>query len=87
MPSYKSKTGYTCSCPDGNCDMSCRMYRLVSNKPSNADRIRAMSDKELADKFEEVQLNTIKTYSNDHILLAGELRKYWLDWLREEAET
>lgn len=53
---------------------------------TNADRIRAMTDEELADKFEEVQLNTVKAYSNDDKLLAGELRKYWLDWLRQGAE-
>lgn len=54
---------------------------------TNADRIRSMTDEELADKFEEVQLNTVKAYGNDDMLLAGELRKYWLDWLKEEAKT
>lgn len=61
----------------------------LSFKPpvkSNADRIRTMTDEELADKFEEVQLQTVKAYGNDHLLLKGELRKYWLDWLRQEAE-
>lgn len=54
---------------------------------TNADRIRAMSDEEPADKFEEVQLNTVKVYGNDDMLLAGELRKYWLDWLRKAAQN
>lgn len=60
----------------------CQYYRTKTN----ADRIRMMTDEELADKFEEVQLNTVKAYGNDDILLAGELRKYWLDWLKQECE-
>lgn len=59
---------------------------MCKPKPmTNADRIRTMTDEELADKFEEVQLQTVKAYGNDHLLLKGELRKYWLDWLRHEA--
>ena len=38
-----------CSCPDGTCDMNCGMYRIAAGKPSNADRIRAMTDEELAE--------------------------------------
>lgn len=53
--------------------------------PSNADRIRAMTDEDLAEKFEEIQLKTVKAYGNDDLLLKGELKKYWLDWLKEEA--
>lgn len=55
-------------------------------KPSNADKLRSMSDEELADKFEEIQLKTVKAYGNDDLLLKGELKKCWLDWLREEAK-
>lgn len=39
----------SCSCPDGTCDMNCRMYRIAVGKSSNADRIRAMTDEELAE--------------------------------------
>lgn len=52
---------------------------------THADLIRAMSDEELADKFEEIQLRTVKTYGNDDLLLKGELKKYWLDWLKREV--
>ena len=52
---------------------------------TNADRIRSMTDEELADKLEEIQLKTVKAYGNDDLLLKGELKKYWLDWLKEEA--
>lgn len=89
MPSYKSKTGYACSCPDGNCDMSCRMYRLVSNKPSNADKIRAMTDEELDKFLGEVQWD-VANYCGG----VTQKQKYpvpeqigaWLDWLGQEAE-
>ena len=59
---------------------------LIANPKTNADRIRSMSNEELAGKFEEVQLTTVKAYGYDDGLLAGELRKYWLDWLKQEAE-
>ena len=61
-----------------------RMY--VPPCPSNADRIRAMSDEELASKLELIQLEAVKAYGNDEQLLAGELYEYWLNWLRQEAE-
>ena len=47
MAHYEGKR-YGCSCPDGTCDMNCQMYRIAAGKPSNADRIRAMTDDELA---------------------------------------
>lgn len=56
-------------------------------RQTNADRIRSMTDEELADKFEEIQLQTVKAYGNDDLLLKGELKKYWLDWMKEEAEA
>lgn len=61
-------------------------YTHESWRKTNADRIRSMSDEELAGKFEEVQLEAVRAYGNDNLLLAGELQKYWLDWLRKEAE-
>lgn len=63
---------------------------LVQYEPpqpkTNADRLRSMSDEELADKFEEIQLKTVKAYGNDDLLLKGELKKYWLDWLKQDAK-
>ena len=53
---------------------------------ANADRIRAMSVEEMADKFEEIQLKTAKAYGNDDLLLKGELKKYWLVWLKQEIK-
>lgn len=64
--------------------------RCGNNEPkptTNADRIRSMTDEELANKFEEIQLQTVKAYGNDHLLLKGELKKYWLNWLKEEEKN
>lgn len=52
---------------------------------TNADRIRAMTDEELASKFEHIQLEAVKAYGNDELLLAGELYEYWLKWLKKEV--
>ena len=48
---------------------------LIANPKTNADRIRSMSDEELA-KF-----LTKKMYAR----IAGDWKK-WLDWLQQEAE-
>ena len=42
---------------------------------TNADRIRAMSDEELADWLEEVQCGMIEHWS-----------RWWLQWLKQPAE-
>lgn len=79
---------------DGECDLYaeggkytafCDLDNCKGRKMSNADRIRAMTGEELADKFEEIQLKTVKAYGNDDLLLKGELKKYWLDWLKQEC--
>ena len=54
---------------------------------TNGDKIRGMTDEELAGKFEEIQLKTVRAYGNDDLLLKDELKGYWLDWLRQEAQT
>ena len=56
--------------------------------PTNADRIRAMSDEELARYLDSMQslayqngvdVEPIRFYPNNYAA--------WLDWLRQEAET
>lgn len=74
---------YLSDSPDEELERDCKAFKCSTN----ADRIRAMTDEELADKFEEIQLQTVKAYGNDDLLLKGELKKYWLDWLRREAMT
>ena len=66
-------------------DESCLAWKDKDGLKTNANRIRFMTDEELADKFEEIQLKTAKAYGNDDLLLKGELKKYWLDWLSKEA--
>lgn len=67
---------------DDNCDMAV---------PSNADRIRAMSDEELADWVAErcTAPNCTGKCHKDYEAY-GELRTFchdcWLDWLKQEAE-
>ena len=56
----------------------------IRKPKTNADRIRSMTDEELAGKFEEIQLKTVRAYGNDDLLLKGELKGYWLDWLKEK---
>lgn len=58
---------------------------LFKQKPiTNADRIRAMSDEELAEWFGKIQYDTA-------YYCAGEYEQHypypadWLDWLRQEA--
>ena len=61
-------------------------YKPNPKPITHGDQIRALSDEELADKFEKIQLSGAKAYGNDTFLLEGELKKYWLDWLRQEAK-
>ena len=74
---------YVCNCPAEKCDRDCFSYRHMTHTESRADRIRSMTDEELANKFEEIQLQAV----NDHLLLKGELKKYWLNWLKREEKN
>lgn len=78
---------YVCSCPAEKCDRDCFSYRHMTHTESRADKLRTMSDEELAEKFEEIQLQAVKAYGNDHLLLKGELKKYWLNWLKGEEKN
>jgi len=65
---------YTCSCPAEKCDRDCFSYRYMTHTESRADRIRAMSDEELA---EWLSCNcTGDGYGNS--------AEDWLNWLKEE---
>ena len=90
MPHFEGKTGYRCSCPDGTCDMNCRMYRIVAGKPSNADRIRAMTDEELARYLAKVSRDAgvrcdgLGIWTKPQI--AGGEHISWLEWLKQEVD-
>ena len=65
MPSYSA----TCV----ECGLSRKNYKTMTN----ADKIRAMTDKELAGVFD--LLTRTKPETKDD-------KKLWLDWLKQEAE-
>ena len=54
---------------------------MLKQKPTNADRLRAMSDEELAEFLSKTQ----KIGGNTEEHRAG-FYYLWLDWLREEAD-
>ena len=65
-------------CPLTNIATSITEYRMT-----NADRIRAMSDEEMAKKLQyasgcPVNANCIK--------MSGDCKACWLDWLQQPAE-
>lgn len=55
---------------------------------TNADRIRSMSDEELA-KWLDLLVNRAKIYGENKVWLEDTPRYYtdWLDWLREEDDN
>ncbi len=53
-----------------------RKWNALNTKPvSNADRIRSMTDEELADEFAKIEGDPYN----------GATIGFWLDWLREEV--
>lgn len=67
---------------------SCTMCWRTSNKKcphfvqkTNADRIRSLSDEELAKK-----LQYMCPVSADCIKMSGDCKACWLDWLQQPAE-
>jgi len=78
---WGTKECEACSC--GGDEAKCDFYdyvreraKILSQKPTNADRIRAMSDEELAKHL----------YWWDNSPLHAS-RERWLDWLKQEAEN
>ena len=86
---------YSCSCWREECDHSCECYAkyIEYNKKTNADRIRSMSDEELAELLTSVakksadklceSLKSVEvdlSNCNFHILYEAHL-----DWLRQEV--
>ena len=57
-------------------------------KPSNANRIRSMSDEELA-KWLDLLVNQAKIYGENKVWLENTPRYYtdWLDWLKQEVQS
>lgn len=58
------------------------------HKTTNADRIRAMTDEEMADWFIEIQDDVADYYDGGHAV-APELptmKNSWLEWLKQEVK-
>lgn len=81
---------YTCSCPDERakkCDRECHRFRLMTHTESNADRIRAMSDEELADWiFDRAKCQNCKELPCVKHDKGTDCRELWLDWLKQEVD-
>ena len=58
-----------------------------TTKPTNADRIRSMTDEELADFLWSIGSNPVtgNYYLNGKLLFFCGNGNGWLDWLRQEA--
>ena len=53
-----------CHCPLEECSLDCSLRRKLVNKPTNADRIRSMSDEELANEFLDAQCESCDWQGN-----------------------
>ena len=64
----------------------CGMFK--QKQMTNADRIRGMSDEELA-KWLDLLVNRAKIYGENKAWLEDMPRYYtdWLDWLKQEVST
>lgn len=61
--------------------------RFTKRNLTNADRIRAMSDEELAEWMTMVERRMIQNALSKPFQYTDELLKAdWLDWLKQEAE-
>ena len=88
--------GGGCACSREKCSADCATYKSYMPKPvTNADRIRAFTDDELAEMHIGVgcppgtDLNELCFDENGEELLCTppRCRECWLKWLRQEAST
>ena len=85
MANYKNEH-YVCACHQyEECTYDCHKFRLMERKPSNADKIRAMSDEELA-TFLFHAWNNASWCSAKDCPDEDSCLPCWLDWLRQECE-
>lgn len=77
-----------CAAGLGKCESDCVFYVKV-NKPTNADRIRGMSDEELAElnvryngQYDDYSCSDGQTFYTEKEAINHEM-----DWLRQPAET
>lgn len=67
-----------------------RKIAISEIKPTNADRIRSMTDEELADVFamnsDCISCNC-RNAEDDCSIVDGTCQQQWLDWLKQESEN
>ena len=82
-----AKSGAYCMCTREKCSDECRTYRQFRPKTiTNADRIRAMTDEELAEwMVYKVECQYCPIRSAGCAESEASCRTNWLDWLKEEA--
>ena len=69
---------YGCVCPLTN-----TANQITEYKMTHADRIRAMSDEEMAKKLQYASGCPVNA---DCIKMSGNCKACWLDWLQQPAE-
>lgn len=85
MASFADKYGGWCTCTRDKCSDECKTYRKYKPKPTtNADRIRAMTDEELAEQLYLLRLDALRLEGYDGFI---ETKDEILDWLKEEADN
>lgn len=82
---YCTEDGYCKKYSDEEVTSWCVQGPCNDEKPSNADRIRAMTDEELAMWINDVTTNALS------VLTLGSDKQtktifHWLDWLKEEVD-
>ena len=65
-------------CPDYDAPDGCKSNGGCAKPQTNADRIRGMSDEELANALASVETG-VKTYNEN-------VYSYWLSWLKSPVE-
>lgn len=79
-----------CHCQLEECSLDCALRRKLVNKPTNADRIRAMSDEEMAEiMVGDCPPNYPHGDCREYEKFDGNLDccKCWLYWLKSPAEV
>lgn len=75
---YLKAGHYICSCFKEECNKDCPSYKKFTHKKTNADRIRAMTDEELAEFISD----KARTFGEEY---EGYMSA--LDWLKQEVSN
>lgn len=91
MASFEN-ANYICTCFAKKCDRDCKTYRRFTHTESNADRIRSMTDEELARYIvhlvKQGNRQSMADYECALNWLRDEYDRFFFDeWLKQENET